>query len=144
MNKFSDIPKTWEELVGLRDYITDCDAHFLRLPKDNASYAIYSKSISRKEIVNNIYGEMGKDQTAVLLNKFPHTNILKNLPKIRHYCLWSKTGPLSKKQIEEIINMQFKNEKSFYMERKVNHKSIPEIWHCHIFVETDSWKSCII
>jgi hypothetical protein len=134
MISFPDIPKTWKELVELKDYITDCEASFLRLPKDNDFYARYVKSISRKALVDAVNKEIGNNQTAILVNRFPHTNILQNLPKVKHYCLWSKKGPLEEKEIDDLINKKFKNKQWFYMERKINHKSIPEIWHCHIFV----------
>jgi hypothetical protein len=138
MKKFPNIPKTWEELVKLREYLTDCDASFLRLPEDKLLYETYAKSISRQEMLNSIYREIGNRNIAILLNQFPHTNILKNLPNITNYCLWSKTGPLNRSQIEKIIDMRFKNPRTFYMERKVNHKSVPEIWHCHIYVENQN------
>jgi hypothetical protein len=138
MNIFPDVPKTWEELVGLRDYLTDCDALFLRLPSDNDFYAAYVKSIPRKNLVGTVDKEIGDNQTAILVNRFPHTNILQNLPEVKHYCLWSKSGPLDEREIDHLANKKFKNMQWFYMERKVNHKSIPEIWHCHIFVEKNN------
>jgi hypothetical protein len=135
MIKFPNVPKTWEELVKLGNYITDCDALFLRLPEDNEFYAAYVKSISRNDLVDTVNKEIGDNQTAILFNRFPHTNILQNLPEVKHYCLWSKKGPLEEKEINDLINKKFKNMQWFYMERKINHKSIPEIWHCHIFVK---------
>ena len=135
MKDFPQIPKTWEELVRLRDCLTDCDALFLRLPKDNEFYAAYVKSISRNDLVDTVGKEIGDNQTAIIFNRFPYTNILQNLLEVKHYCLWSKRGPLEKKEIDDLTNEKFKNMQWFYMERKINHKSIPEIWHCHIFVK---------
>ena len=138
MNKFPDIPKTWEELVGLRDYITDCDAHFLRLPADQEVYYAYSKQISREELLNDIAGQFKNKKTVIVVNNFPYTKVLQKIPGVIHYCLWSKCGVLGDQEVNQIANKKFKGKRWFYMERKVNHKSIPEIWHCHIFVETNS------
>jgi hypothetical protein len=138
MKQFPDIPKTWEELVKLKDYITDCDALFLRLSKDNDFYAAYVKSISRKDLVNTVTKEIGDNQMAILINKYPHTNLLQNLPNVKQYCLWSKKGALTNEEIIAQISKKFKNKQWFYMERKINHKSISEIWHCHVFVEKNN------
>lgn len=137
MHKMPQPPNTWEELKKLRDYLTDCDVSFLRLQKDQETYQNYEKSLDRSQILKNITSKMQGKRKAILKNEFPHTNVLKNLRNISHYCLWSLDGEMNQNAIEQMVTNAFPDRKWFYMTRKKGKFSIPEIWHTHIYVNND-------
>jgi hypothetical protein len=135
MNDFLKIPNSWDELTELKDYLSDCDPTFLRLPEDKLFYILYRDLVPREIALEIIKRQIGEQNVAIVKNNFPYSNILQHLPNVIHYCLWSKKGKLTEEEIKREINQRFPNNIWFYSERKVNYKSVPEIWHCHIFLD---------
>ncbi|MFA6007612.1 MAG: hypothetical protein WC784_03115 [Candidatus Shapirobacteria bacterium] len=136
-NKFkqTQTPRKWEDLVALKDYLSDCDPKILRLPGDYSFYSLYRELVPRKIALTIIERQIGKNRISLILNNFPYTGILQNLKNVQHYCLWSKEGKLNSSEIKSCVDKFFPQNRWFYSERKIGHKSVPEIWHCHIFVE---------
>ncbi len=130
-----DPPQTWEELVELKPKIRHSTPETARLPEDLAFYQLYTKLVPRDirlEIVKQLIGD---NDYKIIPNNFPYLKLLKNLPNVKHYCLWSRIGDLSPEIIEREINKKFSGKKYFWFENSTVTKSIPEIWHCHIFVQ---------
>lgn len=134
INRFKP-PKNWEELIKLKEFLTDCDYSFLRLSDDQLFYSLYRKFVTRETTLQIINGQIGNRKTSLIRNNFPYTKILQNLTNVKHYCLWSKKGKLSNKEITKIVNNKFPKNTWFYTERKTGFKSVPEIWHCHVFIK---------
>ena len=131
-----EIPNTWEELIEMMDFISDCSGDFLRSKKDEDYYQKVLKSVSREEYLINLNKKIGDDnEPVILVNNFPYTKLLSKLTKIKHYVLWNKKGKLNVEEIREIIKNNFGDKRWCWMERTERGKSVPEIWHCHIFVE---------
>jgi len=127
-------PRTWNELLELRDYLTVCDVSFLRKTQDHRKYQSDMNSVSREEGVRLITEQFEGKDVAIIPNKYPHTNLLKYLPDVTHYCLWSLRGELTDREIELEVMRKFSNKKWTWMTRKAGYVSIPEIWHSHIYV----------
>jgi hypothetical protein len=135
MNNNHNIPNNWAELQELKDYLSDCNTIYLRTSEDKLFYDLYRELIPREIALEIIYRQIGNNNVAIVKNNFPYSRILEKLPNIIHYCLWSKKGTLKETEIKEHVNSMFPNNEWFYSVRKVNHKSVPEIWHCHIFIK---------
>ena len=127
-------PKTWKELNSLTNYLSDCDPRELRLKEDTLFYNIFKELVSRDIILKIIKKQIGKRRIALVKNNFPYTRTLQYLPNVANYCLWSLDGSLSEEKIKNIVNTSFPNNKWCKSERKINYKSVPELWHCHIFI----------
>ena len=93
-------------------------------------YDIYRRNVPRKIQLAGILKEIGDQPYKLAPNKFPYDLLLKNLPNVRQYCLWSLSGSLTVDQIEKIINTDFPGLQYFWFENHLKYKSIPEIWHC--------------
>ncbi len=130
-----DSPKTWEELVNLKSKLRRCTPESARLPSDLAFYQLYTKLVPRDirlEIVRQLVGDA---DYKILKNNFPYLKLLQHLPHVKHYCLWSYIGKLPKKVIESEIEKTFPGKRYLWLENSHQTKSMPEIWHCQIFVE---------
>jgi hypothetical protein len=130
-----DSPKTWEELVKLKDKIGNTVPEVARFPEDLAFYDLYIKLVPKEirlEILNQLIGD---NKIKLLKNTFPYLKLYQHIDKVDHYCLWSRVGKLSKKTIEDEIKKEFPGKNYFWIENSTATKSIPEIWHCHIFVK---------
>lgn len=128
------IPNNWEELKLLLDYLSDCSPDFLRLPEDDSYYSLYRELVPRDIALEIINRQIDGNKSVILKNNFPYSKILSKL-NVVHYCLWSKVGSLTKKQITQKVKEKFGDCEWCYSERKLGKKSVPEIWHCHIFVK---------
>ncbi len=128
-------PKTWEELQSLTEYMSDCDPRELRLKEDTQFYDLYKELVPREIALEIIKRQIGNNSIALINNNFPYTRTLELLPKVKHYCLWSLTGPLNEDTIKEVVGSKFPKKDWCKSERKLNFKSVPEMWHCHIFVK---------
>jgi len=130
------IPNNWEEFIKLKPILPFCLPEVVRLPDDLNFYRIYTKLVpskTRMEILDNL---IGNNDICLIPNNFPYTRLLQNLPKVKHYCLWSKKGKLSPKNIEKEIKKSFSNSDFFWFENTEVIKSVPEIWHCHVFIKS--------
>ncbi len=135
--EFPPVPLTWEELEKLKKYLTDCSVWFLRKKEDQEKYTNDMYKTDRNKMLKNIKKQMGGKKTALVLNEYPHTNILQNFPTALHYCLWNVDGKLKDKEIKAIVDEKFPKVKWFSMERENASMSIPEIWHCHIYINKE-------
>jgi hypothetical protein len=84
------------------------------------------------EIVNQLIGD---NKIKLIKNNFPYLKLYQYIDGVEHYCLWSRVGKLSKKVIENEIEKIFPQKKYFWLENSTPTKSIPEIWHCQVFVK---------
>lgn len=132
-----DSPKTWAEFVALREKIPYSTPEVARFEDDLFFYHQYIALVPREirlKIIDNIIGD---NKIKLVRNNFPYLKLTQHLGKVTHYCLWSKTGPLSSEQIESEIKKNFPDQLSLWFENILETKSIPEIWHCHIFIKED-------
>lgn len=128
------IPQNFEELVAMKDMLDTFDGDVVRFEDDEAKYQKYLESLPRGEMLQKIKEKIGEEGIALLSNDFPYTRVLSNLPHVRHYCLWSLKGELDKNQIKNEVEKSVAG-RYFAVERSLYRKSIPEIWHTHVFVE---------
>ena len=129
-----DVPKNWEEFVKLQTILPSCIAEVARLPEDLRFYRIYKELVPKEIRLEIIKTLIGNKNICLLQNNFPYTRLLQNLPKVKHYCLWSRKHKLTPKTIEKEIKKNFSENEFFYFENIEAVKSVPEIWHCQIFV----------
>lgn len=134
LNSF-DPPQTWEELIELKPKIRHSTPETARLPEDLAFYQLYTKLVPRDIRLEIIKQLIGNNDYKILQNNFPYLKLLKNLPEVKHYCLWSRVGELSPEKIDSEIIKAFPGKKYFWLENSPQTKSIPEMWHCHVFVK---------
>jgi len=130
-----DSPKSWEELVSLKSKICQCTPESARLHDDLTFYQLYTKLVPRDIRLEIIKQLVGKVDYKILQNNFPYLNLLKYLPKVKHYCLWSNVGELSPEVIESEIEKKFPGKRYLWLENTPQTKSVPEIWHCQVFIE---------
>lgn len=130
-----DIPNNWDEFVGLKSILPFCIAGVARLPEDLQFYKIYMESISKETRLDILQKLIGNNDVCLLKNNFPYTRLLQNLPTVKQYCLWSKKGKLLDQEVESIIHQNFPSQSYFWFENSEAVKSVPEIWHCHVFVK---------
>ena len=131
----SKIPKTWPELVALKDFLRLDSASNLRFKDDQIFYSNYMKTFPKDLRFKIIFKAIGNNDVKIIRAAFPYGRLIKNLLHVGHYCLWSRKGALKKEEIESLIEDKFKNKDYFWFENSPQTKSIPEIWHCHIFVK---------
>lgn len=130
-----EIPNNWEELVQLKSILPLTVPEVDRLPEDLRFYRIYNELVSKEIRLEILKRLIGDNEIYLLQNNFPYTRLLQNLPKVKHYCLWSKKGKLSPEIIEKEIKNIFSKNDFFYFENTEITKSVPEIWHCQVFVK---------
>lgn len=135
MGKLNKIPRKWEQLVKLKNFLSDCDGKYLRSPEDQLFYTSYLELVPRDIALEIIKRQMNNKAVCLIVNNFPYSKTLRYLPNVRHYCLWSLKGILKEKDIKKHVSKVVKNKDWFYTERKTNHKTVPEFWHCHVFVK---------
>jgi hypothetical protein len=129
-----DPPKTWDELVSLKPKIRHSTAEVDRLPDDLAFYQLYNELVPKEIRLEIIKRLIGDNDYKILKNNFPYLKLIQYLPWVTHYCLWSRVGKLSPNVIDSEITKKFPNKKYFWFENSRETKSVPEIWHCHIFI----------
>lgn len=128
------VPKNWEELVNLKSVLPVCTSEVARLPEDLHFYRTYLKFVPKEMRLKVINHLIGNNDICFLKNNFPYTRLLQNLPHVRHFCLWSKNGKLTKTEVELKINQIFPGKPYFWFENSETIKSVPEIWHCQVFI----------
>lgn len=133
MGTTANPPTTWEELVALQDSLKEMDRKVLRLDDEDRDYTIYRQVVPthlQYEVILQIIGER---DYAVLVNRYPYSKLLSKLPQVTHWSLWNKTGAMSDHEIEKVVTAKFPGKRFIAVESTV--KSMPEIWHTHVFVE---------
>ena len=130
-----NIPNNWEELVELKPILPICTPEVARLPDDLYFYQTYTELIPVETRLKVVEKLIGNNNIALVKNNFPYTRLLQNLPQVKQYCLWSKEGGLSIDEIESQIKKVFPLKDFFWFENSNAVKSIPEIWHCHVFIK---------
>lgn len=133
----SKLPKTWEQLVALKNDISFIDVKYLRFYDDEFFYHEYRRLVPKEVRYQIIYNSMGNSDHKIVRNEFPYGFLIQHLLHVNHYCLWSKTGPLSVSTIESEIKKTFPNCQFFWFENNIATKTVPEIWHCQVFVKED-------
>jgi hypothetical protein len=129
------IPNNWEELVELKSVLPICAPEVVRLPEDLQFYRLYIRLVSKEIRLEMINELIGNNNICLLQNNYPYTRLLQNLSGIKHFCLWSKIGKLSPRIVEDEIKKSFSNNDFFWFENSEIVKSVPEIWHCHVFIK---------
>ena len=132
-----DPPQTWEEFISLKDKIPCSVPEATRFEDDLCFYKHYNELIPRDTRLKILAGLIGDHKIRLIRNNFPYLKLTQHLGKVTHYCLWSKIGPLSDQQVELEIKKNFPKKMSLWFENDEATKSIPEVWHCHIFVKED-------
>lgn len=137
ITRFSDskFPKNWPELVALKDKIGIFRNNITRFKEDNQAYDKFRKSFPRQQYLQRIIDEIGDQDFKITPNRFPYNKLIQHLPNVKHYCLWSKVGEPSVETIESEIKKQFPNLDYLWFVNHPQNKSIPEIWHCQLFVK---------
>lgn len=130
-----DTPKTWDELVSQKNKIRNSVPTVCRFDEDLAFYELYTKLVPKETRLGIIKTLIGNNDIKLLKNNFPYTKLTQNIPGVSHYCLWSRIGKLSKKTIESEIEKKFPNKKYLWFINTPATKSVPEIWHCQVFIK---------
>ena len=117
MDMQSPQPRTWKELVSLKEILKTTHRDILREPEDNEYYLLFREVLPKDLQLELIKRQLNKD-VGVILNRFPYTRLLAFLPHIRQYCLWSLKGSISESEIEEILNETFPHNEWFHSESK--------------------------
>ena len=128
-------PTNWSQLVALN--MPYMKREEIRTPFVKHLYFWYTKIVPKKIIYRQIKFRIGKSQVKLLKNDFPYNRILQKLPNVRHYCLWSKIGPLDATRVDGEISRKFPGAKYFWYENINKNKTLPELWHVHVFVNLD-------
>ena len=129
-------PKTWQELKSMIDFIKSTKADNFRFPDEQLFYQNYQSLVDKDTRIKILFSAFSGRDKVISRNYFPYNNLLKFIPaKISHYCLWNRCGPLNSDEIEKEIKSKFSDHDYIWFENETKVKSIPEIWHCHIFVK---------
>ncbi len=131
----NQIPNNWDELGQMINLIKSSSIDNLRFPDDDLFYENYLKYVDKKTRFKILFNTFEGKNRVILRPSFPYNNLLKKIPHISHYCLWNRSGKLSKTQIEQEIKNKFPQKKFYWFENDDIAKSILEIWHCHIFIK---------
>ena len=131
MNIFQ--PKTWSELLANSDLLHTTAGG--RLPEDQDTYIDEVSKISREQFLNRIVKKMAGKNVCLLDNTYPYTSILLHLPRVKHLVLWS-VKPLETKEIETFLKTEIPTNKYFWFEQTHNRKTVPEICHVHVLINT--------
>ncbi|MDD4785438.1 MAG: DUF3605 domain-containing protein [Candidatus Shapirobacteria bacterium] len=130
-----DPPQTWDELVSLKKKIRHSIPEVNRFSEDLSFYELYLKLVPKDIRLEIISQQIGNNDIKLLKNNFPYLKLTQHIPGVVHYCLWSRIGKLSKKIIETEIEKKFPKQKYFWFENSTTTKSVPEIWHCQVFIK---------
>jgi len=128
------IPNSWEELIKLKPFLSTFPAEIDRHPEDLKFYLLYQELVSKETRLEILKRQLVSD-ICLIKNIFPYTRLLQNLPDVKQYCLWSKNGKLSDEEIDLEIKQKFPSQSYFWFENSEATKSVPEIWHCQVFVK---------
>ena len=127
-------PKTWAELVSIKSSLVNHPGVYRRKPLILLFYILYLYLIPQKLRHNIILRQIGDHPYKLAPNNFPYNKLLKNLPNVKQFCLWSSIGPLPAQKVDNIIRTAYPRSHFFWFENFPKNRSVPEIWHCHVFV----------
>lgn len=127
------LPKSWEELTSLKGILGPYGGE-TRLPEDQTFYNLYQELVPKAIRLEIIKRQMQGNDPALLFNNFSYTRILQHLPSVKHYVLWSLKGEVKEEKVREIVEEKFPGKPWMSFQTAVENKSVPEIWHEHIFV----------
>jgi len=128
-----DPPKNWEELVGMREFLATFPGE-MRLKEDQEYYDLFSETVPREMILTLIRKQLKGSNVALVRNNFPYTKILQYLPEVKHFLVWSLSGEVSESKIRELVTTKFPDKEWLYFITVDTVRSVPEIWHAHVFV----------
>jgi hypothetical protein len=131
----SELPKNWSELVSLKKFLNTLVVDTVRFEDDQNFYSLYRQYVSKEIRFKILFDSFGDHDRIILRNNFPYSRLTKNIPYVYHYCLWSKNGKINDVDVEKEIQKKFSGLEYFWFENCEEAKSIPEVWHCHIFVK---------
>lgn len=126
-------PNSWEKLVELRDLLAVYGGE-TRTKDDQVRYDTYLENTPREKILSGIKDKLHDSETALLKNNYPYSLVLKYLPYVDHYLVWSRKGELDDGEIKGIVDSEFPRNDWFSFVTAPTNKSIPEIWHAHVFI----------
>ena len=129
-----DPPKNWDELVGMREFLATSPGE-MRLKEDQEHYDLFSETIPRELLLTLIRKQLKGSGVALVGNKFPYTKVLQNLPRVKHFLIWSLKGEVQQDVIENLVTSAFPDRKWLYFITVDSIRSVPEIWHAHVFVD---------
>ena len=86
-------------------------------------------------VADQILTVMNGASVAFIENKFPYDGLFPEGSCLRHTCLWSSKGLLSRGQIAEQVQAEFTGYSAVIFENNTRRKSIPQIWHVHAVVD---------
>ena len=127
-----------------REYRRDnvvCSFGFLSQAEDGIRVLVRSRGLGdvykrqldiRLKILDK---SIGKGDIRLCRNAFPYLKLIQHLDGVVHYCLWSRIGKLSPKTIEAKIKSKFPGKDFFWFENSPTTKSIPQVWHCQVFIK---------
>jgi len=130
-----DSPRTWEKLVSLRSKISHCTSGSARFADDLRFYRQYIRLVPLETRLKILDRSIGKGDIRLCHNAFPYLKLIQHLNGVVHYCLWSRVGKLSPKAIDTEIKKKFPDKDFFWFENSPDTKSIPQVWHCQVFVK---------
>lgn len=134
LNKFG-FPKTWSELVSLKSKLSHCGPNLVRYDDDLSFYQQYVQQVPLDIRLRVLDKSIGKGDIRLCRNAFPYLKLIQHLEGVVHYCLWSRIGKLSPKTIEAKIKSKFPGKDFFWFENSPTTKSIPQVWHCQVFIK---------
>jgi len=129
------LPKNWEEFKLMADFIKSTPVDNLRFPDDQAFYNNYLDLVDKDTRLKILFNTFDGKSRIILRTSFPYSNLIKFLPFVSHYCLWSRDGEIKPSEVDQEIKSKFPQKDYFWFENDPIVKSIPEVWHCHIFVK---------
>lgn len=104
MNEQTPIPQTWEELVALKEILANADRNDLRFEEEIRDYKTFCEVIPRDLQITLILKQIGDTDRAFLVNRYPYTRLLSNLPHVKHWALWCKSRSLPDEEIAELVS----------------------------------------
>jgi len=130
-----EIPKNWEDLINLKDFLPTAPAKFVRFSEDLEFYRLYQNIVPSDIRLKLLNQQIGSKDVSLIKNQFPYSKLLHFLPNVKHFCLWSRQKKLSPEVVEQEIKNNFPKNNFFWFENSDKIKSILEIWHCQVFIK---------
>jgi hypothetical protein len=103
-----------------------------RKPDVLEKYTEYRSALDRNgiDVTSVVRKKMGGHSIAWMKNEYPY-----NVEDATHYLIWS-AAPLDDWKIREIVERHAGGREFVTYVNPPELKSVPEIWHAHVFIET--------